>query len=113
MDFYRRVEIVCKSIPCGKVATYGQIALLCGAPRHARQVGYALNRILSGVPAHRVVNHQGYLSGAPAFQTPDLQAQLLMAEGIAVDGGCKVDLKKYRWKTTLSDIEILQDCFQK
>lgn len=44
MDFYQRVGIVCRAIPAGKVATYGQIALLCGKPRNARQVGYALNR---------------------------------------------------------------------
>ena len=44
MDFSQRVGIVCRAIPAGKVATYGQIALLCGKPRNARQVGYALNR---------------------------------------------------------------------
>ena len=43
-DFYRRAAIVCRRIPYGKTATYGQIALLCGKPRNARQVGYALNR---------------------------------------------------------------------
>lgn len=53
MDFYQRVGIVCRAIPAGKVATYGQIALLCGKPRNARQVGYALNRGRAGadVPA--------------------------------------------------------------
>lgn len=107
MDFYRRVEIVCKNIPRGKVATYGQIALLCGAPRHARQVGYALNKKLSNVPAHRVVNHQGYLSGALAFQTPDLQVQLLTAEGVQVGEDRRVDLKKYGWQISPEIINAL------
>ena len=44
MDFYQRARIVCESIPEGRVATYGQIALLCGKPKNARQVGYALNK---------------------------------------------------------------------
>ena len=65
MDFYKRVGITVRAVPEGKVATYGQIALLCGKPKNARQVGYALNRGLAGeVPAHRVVNSQGYLTGA-------------------------------------------------
>ena len=75
MDFYQRVGIVCRAIPAGKVATYGQIALLCGKPRNARQVGYALNRGRAGadVPAFRVVNGQGVLSGAQAFSRPNTQ----------------------------------------
>lgn len=66
MDFYKRMGIVCQNIPEGKVATYGQIALLCGKPRNARQVGYGLRHGLAGdnVPAHRVVNSKGILSGA-------------------------------------------------
>lgn len=68
-DFYKRAAIVCRGIPYGKAATYGQIALLCGKPKNARQVGYALNRGLLGldIPAHRVVNARGILSGAAAF----------------------------------------------
>ena len=70
-DFYRRAAIVCRRIPYGKTATYGQIALLCGKPRNARQVGYALNRgrLGDGLPAHRVVNSRGLLSGAAAWET--------------------------------------------
>ena len=70
-DFYRRAAIVCRRIPYGKTATYGQIALLCGKPRNARQVGYALNwgRLGDGIPAHRAVNSRGILSGAAAFET--------------------------------------------
>ena len=74
-DFYKRAAIVCRAIPYGKAATYGQIAMLCGRPRNARQVGYALNRGRMGenIPAHRVVNSRGILSGAAAFETRDLQ----------------------------------------
>ena len=75
MDFYKRVTLVCQHIPEGRAATYGQIALLCGKPRNARQVGYALNRGLAGerAPAHRVVNAKGILSGAAAFESHDMQ----------------------------------------
>ena len=69
MDFYKRVGITVRTVPEGRVATYGQIALLCGKPKNARQVGYALNRGLAGeVPAHRAVNSQGYLTGAASFE---------------------------------------------
>ena len=48
MDFYKRMRLVCAAIPYGKAASYGQIALLCGKPKNARQVGYALKRGLAG-----------------------------------------------------------------
>ena len=61
LDFYKRMEIVCSRIPYGKAATYGQIALLCGMPKNARQVVYALRTGEAGVrvPAHRIVNAKG------------------------------------------------------
>lgn len=108
MDFYKRVKIAVKEIPEGRVATYGQIALLCGKPRNSRQVGYALNRGLAGehAPAHRVVNSRGILSGAASFATPRRQKELLEKEGVAVvweKDGWRVDLKKYGWKNTMDD----------
>lgn len=113
MNFYQRVAVVCSRIPRGKVTTYGQIALLCGAPRHARQVGFALKHGLAGpdVPAHRVVNHQGSLSGAPAFSEPDLQQRLLIREGVEVANGPRVNLNKHGWKTSLQDAEELEKQF--
>ena len=110
IDFYRRAGLVCRGIPYGKVATYGQIALLCGRPRHARQVGYGLNRGLLGeeIPAHRVVNARGILSGAAAFDTFDMQMRLLQMEGTEVFWtleGWQVDLKKYGWKNTMEEAE--------
>ncbi|MFR3530466.1 MAG: MGMT family protein [Lachnospiraceae bacterium] len=81
MDFYQRARIVCESIPEGRVATYGQIALLCGKPKNARQVGYALNKgRLGEVPAWRILGSSGRLSGAASFETYDMQKLLLEAE---------------------------------
>ena len=107
MNFYQRVQLVCNAIPKGNVATYGQIALLCGKPRNARQVGYALGHDLAGdVPAYRVVNSRGLLSGAAAFETAGQQRMLLKHDGIRVDfteDGWKVALDRYGWKHTFDD----------
>lgn len=116
-DFYERAGIVCRSIPYGKAATYGEIALLCGKPGNARQVGYALNkgRLGEDIPAHRVVNSKGILSGAAAFDTFDMQKMLLQGEGVKVErteGGWKIDLKKYGWKTTLEDAKRFRQIFE-
>lgn len=112
MDFYKRVGVVCNCIPQGKVATYGQIALLCGKPKNSRQVGYALKMNLAGdVPAYRVVNSKGILSGAFHFEMPDLQKILLTEDGIEVmwtTEGWKVDLRKDQWKNTMEDAEALE-----
>ena len=112
MDFYKRLALVGSQSPCGKVATYGQLALLCGRPRNSRQVGYALNRGLAGdLPAHRIVNSQGILSGSPAFDTPDMQRLLLEKEGVPVKDN-RVDLKKYAWDNTMEDALYLKTCFE-
>lgn len=113
MDFYRRVAIVCRTIPYGKAATYGQIALLCGKPHNSRQVGYALRNDLAGdIPAHRIVNSQGYLSGAAAFFQPDTQRILLEAEGIKVSSDNRVNLKRDGWSNTLEDALTLRKQFE-
>lgn len=112
MDFYRRVAVVCQRIPKGRVATYGQIAMLCGKPKNARQVGYALKcRILEPIPAYRVVNGQGYLSAAALFQEPGGQAGLLKKEGVPVSEDNRVDLRRYGWKNTLDEALELTDYF--
>lgn len=114
MDFYKRMRLVCLGIPEGTVATYGQIALLCGKPNNARQVGRGLKLGLAGedIPAHRVVNARGGLSGAGYFETPDLQKLLLQDEGVEVTwtgSGWKTDLKKYGWRNTMEEAEKLAD----
>ena len=115
MDFYKRMEKVCHIIPYGKVTTYGQIALLCGKPRNARQVGYALShdRLESEIPAWRLVNSSGFLSGAAYFEYPELQRLLLMEEGIVVSADNRVDLKKYGWKNSLGEALGLRELFER
>lgn len=110
MNFYNKMRTVCLAIPEGKVATYGQIALLCGKPKNSRQVGYGLKHELAGkdVPAYRVVNSKGELSGACHFEYPDLQKILLQEEGVEVtwNGNCWcVDLKQYGWKHNIEDVK--------
>ena len=104
-EFFKRVYAVVRQIPKGKVATYGQIALLSGNPRAARQVGYALhvNPEPIVIPCHRVVNRFGCLAGAFAFGGLEAQAALLRAEGVEVDGTGCVDLEKYRWNDQTED----------
>lgn len=117
MDFYKRMALVCSRIPEGRVATYGQIALLCRKPGNSRQVGYGLKMGLAGegIPAHRVVNATGILSGAAYFEDMDLQKILLESEGVEVvrgDKGFRVDLKKYQWQHTMAEVRELEERFR-
>ena len=95
-DVYDAVRL----IPCGKVATYGQIAALIGHPRAARQVGWALhvNPEPGVIPCHRVVNRFGHLAPEFAFGGREVQKSLLEAEGVEVADDFTVDLDKYLWK---------------
>ena len=88
-----------KRIPRGKVATYGQIAMLAGNPRWSRAVGYALhaNPDPENIPCYRVLNRFGGLAPAFAFGGAEQQAKLLRAEGIEVRDDSTVDLEKYLW----------------
>ena len=96
--FFQAVYEMVKLIPEGQVATYGQIAKALGSPRAARQVGWALhvNPYPGVVPCHRVVNRNGYLSGSFAFGGLNVQKEMLLAEGVAVDERDTVDLNKYQ-----------------
>ena len=95
--FQQIYEIVCM-IPRGKVATYGQIAMLLGNPRMSRVVGYALhvNPDPDNIPCYRVVNKQGEVSSAFAFGGSNRQRELLENEGIEFIGE-KVDMEKFLW----------------
>lgn len=100
MSFYNQVYKLVKQIPRGKVATYGQIATMCGNPRASRVVGYALhvNPEPGIIPCHRVVNRFGHLADGFAFGGADIQKDLLEKEGIEVNNNT-VDLDKYIWRT--------------
>lgn len=89
---------VVRRIPRGKVATYGQIAMLAGNPHWSRVVGYALhvNPEPGVIPCHRVVNRHGEPSSAFAFGGMNEQIFLLEGEGVPMPDG-KVDLSKYLW----------------
>jgi methylated-DNA-protein-cysteine methyltransferase related protein len=97
---YGDIWEVVKRIPVGRVATYGQIAVLAGLPGHARQVGYALHHLPdnSHVPWHRVINASGGISlhSDPAVRS--LQRGMLESEGISFCAGDAVDLVRFRWK---------------
>jgi len=97
MNTFEKIYEVVKSIPKGKVATYGQVALLAGNPRWARVVGSALhvNPDPGTIPRHRVVNREGRVAPGFAFGGEGVQRQLLEAEGIVFEPDGKVDLKKY------------------
>jgi methylated-DNA-protein-cysteine methyltransferase-like protein len=96
--YYDLVYAVTREIPRGRVCTYGAIAdfLALGS---ARMVGWALNNSFSadGVPAHRVVNRLGELSGRIHFPTPTLMQELLESEGVAVENNRVVHLENHFW----------------
>lgn len=84
-SFFEKVYSVAKQIPCGRVTSYGAIAKYLGAVRSARMVGYAMNNShTKNVPAHRVVNRKGLLTGKHHFDGTNLMQQLLENEGIVV-----------------------------
>ncbi|MBR5437416.1 MAG: MGMT family protein [Clostridia bacterium] len=87
MNTFDKIYSVVKEIPAGKVASYGQVALMAGNPRWARVVGYALhsNPLPGEIPCHRVVFADGRLSEGFAFGGKDAQRALLECEGVSFD----------------------------
>ena len=98
-SMYDRIYDAVLQIPCGRVATYGQVATLAGNGRAARVVGNALhvNPAPGVIPCHRVVNAQGRLAPHFAFGGVDEQRRMLEAEGVEVIDGY-VDLEKYQMR---------------
>ena len=98
-DFFQRVYHVVRTIPFGRVTTYGLIAKKLGTASSARTVGWALNACHndSSIPAHRVVNRNGLLSGKHHFKGFDLMKQLLENEGIEVNDDKVVDFNIKLW----------------
>jgi methylated-DNA-protein-cysteine methyltransferase related protein len=91
-----RVFALVQACPAGRVTTYGWIAKAIGYPRGARMVGWIMNETPEGVPAQRVINSKGELSGSWAFGQKGRMRQLLEAEGIVFSDE-HVDLKRYGW----------------
>ncbi len=97
MNTFEKIYEVVKTIPEGKVATYGQVAVLAGDPRWARVVGYALhvNPYPGIIPCHRVVNREGRVAPGFAFGGEGVQRQLLETEGVVFESDGRIDLEKY------------------
>jgi methylated-DNA-protein-cysteine methyltransferase-like protein len=99
-DFFQMVYQVVRLIPKGRVTSYGAIAAYLGAKTSSRLVGYAMNgagRIKPKVPAHRVVNRNGLLSGRHHFATPYQMQELLEKEKIRVKDHKVQDFRKVFW----------------
>lgn len=99
-DFFSKVYEVVKQIPPGRVTSYGAIAAYLGIPGAARMIGWAMNASHHAdgfVPAHRVVNRNGLLTGKHHFETPTAMEELLEGEGIKVYGNKIADFQHYFW----------------
>ena len=98
--FYDRVYSAVRTVPEGRVTTYGDVATVLGSPRVARQVGWALAALRgteTDVPWQRVINAQGRISFKGDHWRAEDQARLLLGEGIVFDDSGRCELKRYRW----------------
>lgn len=102
-DFFQSVFQVVKLIPKGRVTSYGAIAAYLGTKKSSRTVGYAMNasHAIPDIPAHRVVNRNGMLTGKMHFDTPYRMQELLELEGIKVEKDVVVEFKELFWDPTL------------
>lgn len=99
-DFFEKVYMVVKLIPHGRVTNYGAIAFYLGSGRSSRMVGWAMNNahnLKEDIPAHRVVNRNGVLTGKHHFATPTQMQELLEAEGVEVIDDRIVSFEKHFW----------------
>lgn len=98
--FRDRVIDIVRSVPYGKIVSYGQVALYCGLPRAAREVGWVLNGTEGKVdlPWWRVINNKGLITiSGTQYSTRDTQRKLLQSEGVEVSDQYEVDMEKYRF----------------
>lgn len=98
-NFFHKVYAVARQIPYGRVTSYGAIAKYLGMARSARMVGWAMNGShgMEDIPAHRVVNRKGLLTGKHHFEGSKLMQQLLESEGIKVEDNQIIGFKDYFW----------------
>jgi methylated-DNA-protein-cysteine methyltransferase-like protein len=99
-NFFQRVYEVVKCIPPGRVTSYGAIARYIGSPQSSRMVGWAMNSShlqTDNLPAHRVVNRNGVLTGKHHFRHENLMQELLESEGIEVENDQILQFMKHFW----------------
>jgi len=99
VGFFEKVYQVARQIPYGRVTSYGAIANYLGMPKSARMVGWAMNASKNdnSVPAHRVVNQNGLLTGKNHFEGTNLMAQLLESENIKIHNNKIINLNRVYW----------------
>jgi len=104
-NFFNRVYELVRQIPEGKVTSYGAIAKALGTARSARMVGWAMNAShgLDNVPAHRVVNRKGMLTGKHHFDGTNLMQQLLENEGVKIVDNQIIEFEKVFWEPKIQD----------
>ena len=102
-DFFENVFEVVSLIPRGRVTSYGAIAKYLGSARSSRMVGWAMNAShkIEGIPAHRVVNRQGLLTGKMHFGTPTLMEERLKKEGVEVLNDQIINFKTLYWDPSI------------
>ena len=101
LSFFEQVYAVVRLIPKGRISTYGAIAAAVGAKKAARMVGYAMNNshtVEPPIPAHRVVNRKGLLTGRHHFSPPELMQKLLTKEGINISNHQIQNFDKHFWE---------------
>jgi len=96
-NFFNKVYEVVRIIPIGRVTSYGAIGIYLGSAKSARMVGWALNKCPNDVPAHRVINLNGLLTGKAHFNGINLMQQLLENEGIVVEENKVINLENNFW----------------
>ncbi|MGB2273402.1 MAG: MGMT family protein [Flavicella sp.] len=102
-SFFDKCYEVARKIPYGRVTSYGAIARYLGAARSARMVGFAMNasHIHEDIPAHRVVNRNGLLTGKHHFEGTNLMQQLLESEGVSIQDNQVVALSEVFWDPSI------------
>ena len=96
-NFFNKVYEIVRIIPIGRVTSYGAIGKYLGSAKSARMVGWALNKCPNDVPAHRVINRNGLLTGKAHFNGINLMKQLLENEGIVVEENKIINLENIFW----------------
>ena len=100
-NFFEKVFDITQQIPVGKVTSYGAIARFIGSPQSARMVGWALNKSelqTPSVPAHRVVNRNGLLTGKNHFANMNTMVELLENEGVLVEDNKVINFEEHFWQ---------------